>query len=172
MTISDLAAIADVVAALAVVVTLIFLARQVKQANLLARFQARQRMAEQAQHELYQWMEHPDLRDAFLRKTRLTARTQGKLHFFLLAAMRQREWEWLLHRDGIIKGDVHDAYREVIALHLGIPRTRKWWKTVGRVGFDPGFIAEVDAFLADKPLLDYFEEVNRFDDDEETKSKT
>jgi hypothetical protein len=43
------------------------------------------------------------------------------------------------------------AYHEVIALHLGIPRARKSWQTVARIGFDPRFVAEIDAFLAQRP---------------------
>jgi hypothetical protein len=51
----------------------------------------------------------------------------------------------------------------VIALHLGVPRTRRWWQTVGRIGFDAGFVASVDAFLAQRPTTQYFEEIRRFD---------
>src|SRR6185436_12727168 len=114
MTISDLAVIGDLLSSAAVVATLVFLTLQVKQANRLARSQARQRMAEQAQAELYQWMENPDLRDAYLPGAKLSDEMQGKLHFFLLAAMRQREWEWFQFKDGVIRNDVYKAYHEVI----------------------------------------------------------
>jgi hypothetical protein len=46
VTISDLGSIANLVAALSVIATLIYLSRQVKQGNVLARSQARQRMVE------------------------------------------------------------------------------------------------------------------------------
>ena len=51
----------------------------------------------------------------------------------------------------------------MIALHLGIPRTRQWWQTVGRIGFDPAFVAEVDKFLASRPTTTYFEQIRTFD---------
>ena len=63
----------------------------------------------------------------------------------------------------MIKKPVYEAYHEVIALHLGVPRTRRWWQTVGRIGFNPGFVAEVDAFLAKRPTTNHFEEIRRFD---------
>ncbi|HZL96566.1 MAG TPA: hypothetical protein VFB99_23120, partial [Vicinamibacterales bacterium] len=63
----------------------------------------------------------------------------------------------------VIGKDIYQAYHEVIALHLGIPRTRKWWQTVGRIGFNAAFVAEVDSFLERRSLTTYFEDIRRFD---------
>ncbi len=41
----------------------------------------------------------------------------------------------------------------IIALHLGTPRTRHWWNTVGRIGFNPEFVEEVDTFIADRKAV-------------------
>ena len=123
MTLNDISSIANLLAAVGVLITLIYLSRQVRQGNMLAKYQARQRMVEQAQEELYHWSDKPSLRDAFVKNEPLTAREQEEVHYFLLAAMRQREWEWFQFRDGVIKKEVYEAYHEVIALHLGIPRT-------------------------------------------------
>ncbi len=164
MTISDIGSIGNVLAAIAVFVTLIYLSRQVRQANMLAKSQVRQRMVEQTQEEIYQWMNNPDLPECFLPAADLSPAAQAKLHFFLLAAMRQREWEWYQYKDGVIDKAVYQAYHEVISLHLGVPRTRTWWRTVGRVGFHPEFVAEVDGFLAGRPLAEaYFEGIRNFD---------
>jgi hypothetical protein len=163
MTLSDLGSIANLFSAIAVLATLVYLARQVKQGNMLARSQARQRMVEQANAELYVWMDDPALRESFTKAAPLLREEQGKMHYFLLGAMRAREWEWFQFHDGVIKEDVYRAYHEVIALHLGVPRTRHWWSSVGRIGFNPAFVAEVDAFLADKPFLTYFEDILSFD---------
>jgi len=163
MTLNDIGSIANLLAAIGVLITLIYLARQVKQGNLLAKYQARQRMVEQAQEELYHWSTHPELRNSFVKTGSLSAIEQEQLHYFLLAAMRQREWEWFQLNDGVIRKEVYEAYHEVIALHLGVPRTRVWWQTVGRIGFNPRFVADVDAFLAKRPTTDYFERIRSFD---------
>ncbi|MGB3626885.1 MAG: hypothetical protein WA989_13710 [Henriciella sp.] len=164
MTLSDLGSIANLLSAIAVLATLVYLAIQVKQSNRLARSQSRQRMIEQTQQELYQWIDNPDLREAFLSTKTPSPETQSKMHFFLLSALRQREWEWFQYKDGIINEDVYVAYHGVIALHLGIPRTRKWWQTVGRMGFNASFVSEVDAFLQDQPLTEkYYEDIRCFD---------
>lgn len=163
MTLSDLGTIANVFSAIAVVGTLIYLSRQVKQGNLLAKTHARQRMVEQTNEELYRLAGDANLRQCFVKPTELSTEEQGKLHFFLVAAMRQREWEWFQHRDGVIEEDVAKAYFGIIALHLGIARTRDWWSGIGRVGFNPEFVAEVDAFLANRPTTTYFEDMMSFD---------
>ena len=163
MTIGDIGTIANLVSAIAVIGTLIYLSRQVKQGNLLARAHARQRMVEQTNEELYHLANDASLRECFVKPTQLSREEQGKLHFFLIAAMRQREWEWFQCRDGVIDESVARAYFGIIALHLGIQRTRHWWSTVGRIGFNPEFVAEVDCFLADRPTSTYFEDVMSFD---------
>ncbi len=164
MTLNDVASIGNIVAAIAVVFSLIYLSRQVRHANLLARSHVRQRMVEQAHDELYVLMNNPDLREAWLPETKLSAEAQSKLAFFLAAAMRQREWEWYQYKDGLIDRDVYCAYYEVIAFHLGAARTRNWWVTVGRLGFNPEFVAEVDALVEKRPLsYNYFEKIRSFD---------
>ncbi len=164
MTLNDVASIGNIVAAIAVVLSLVYLSRQVRHANLLARSHVRQRMVEQAHNELYVLMNDSDLRESWLPDTKLSGEAQSKLAFFLAAAMRQREWEWFQYKDGLIDQDVYCAYHEVIAFHLGAPRTRNWWAIVGRLGFNAEFVAEVDALLEKSPLTaEYFEMIRNFD---------
>ena len=164
MTLSDVASVGNIIAAIAVVMSLNYLSRQVRHANLIARSNVRQRMVEQAHDELYVLMNNPDLRESWLPDTKLSADAQSKLAFFLAAAMRQREWEWYQYKDGLIDRGVYGAYHQVIGFHLGIARTRNWWVTVGRLGFHPEFVAEVDALLENRPLsYDYFEKIRNFD---------
>jgi hypothetical protein len=171
MTLSEWGVIANVVSAFAVLATLFYLTLQVRQANRLARSQFRQRMVEQGNEELYVWMNDPGLRESFAKTTELTREEQGKMHFFLTAAMRAREWEWFQFRDGVVREDVYRAYHEVIALHLGSARTRHWWRTVGQTGFNPEFVAEVDAFLAGRPFPTYYEDAFTFDAPRKAPSK-
>jgi hypothetical protein len=168
VSLDDIGAIANFLAAVGVLITLIYLSRQVRQGNMLARYQARQRMVEQAHEELYHWAAHPSLRESYVKKEPLSIHEQEEMHYFLVAAMRQREWEWFQFKDGVIKKEVYEAYHEVIALHLGIPRTRRWWQSVGRIGFNRDFVVAVDAFLAKRPTTNYFEDIRAFDTSEPT----
>lgn len=163
MTFSDVGTIANLLSAIAVLGTLIYLSRQLRQGNLLAKAHARQRMVEQTNEELYVLANDANLRECFVKPTELSSDEQGKLHFFLIAAMRQREWEWFQHRDGIIEEDVAKAYFGIVALHLGTARTRHWWSTIGRIGFNPDFVADVDALIAGRSTITYFEDIMSFD---------
>lgn len=163
MTLNDLGIVANVLSAIAVLATLVYLSKQVRQGNLLAKAQARQRMVEQTNDELYTLANDAALRECFVKPTELSPEEQGKLHFFLIAAMRQREWEWFQHKDGVIEESVAKAYFGIIALHLGIARTQHWWATVGRVGFNPEFVREVDALLAGRQPTTYFNDMMSFD---------
>jgi hypothetical protein len=163
MTISDLGSIANLLAAIGVLVTLIYLSRQVRQGNLLAKSQARQRMVEQSGEEIYRWGSDSRLRNCFVKKGALSEEEHEILHCFLTATMRQREWEWFQYKDGVIGKDVYEAYHAVIGIVLGIPRTRNWWRRIGRIGFKPEFIAEVDRLLAQQKMTSYFEEVRLYD---------
>ncbi len=64
MTLSDFGIIANVLSAIAVLATLIYLSRQVTQGNLLAKAQARQRMVEQTNEELYTLANDAALRES------------------------------------------------------------------------------------------------------------
>ena len=46
MTLNDISSVANLLAAIGVLITLIYLSRQVRQGNMLAKYQARQRMVE------------------------------------------------------------------------------------------------------------------------------
>jgi len=163
MTLTDLSIIANFLSPIAVLGTLIYLARQVKLGNQLAIANARERMVVQTNEELYRLMNDANLRDCFLKTDELSQDEQGKLHCFLTAAMRQREWEWFQHRDRLIEESVAKSYFEIIAIHLGIERTRHWWRILGHIGFDPHFVAEVDQLIADRPLTNFWECMTSYD---------
>ena len=159
-----ISAVAQILGVIVVVVTLIYLAEQVRQGNLLARSQARQRMVEHAQDELYSQMADPSITHANVKDGPLTEEEQARLSFFLTAFMRQREWEWFQYHDGVIDEDVYKAYHDVIAIHLGTPRARKWWKVLGRFAFNPDFVTDVDELLVKTEGNTYLRDVRTWDD--------
>jgi len=159
-----ISALAQILGVIVVVITLIYLAAQVRQGNLLAKSQARQRMVEQAETEVYKQMADPSITYANVKDGPLSEEEQAKLALFLIAFMRQREWEWYQFRDGVIEEDVYRAYHEVIAIHVGTERGRKWWKALGRYAFNSAFVAEVDDFLSRTEGSTYLQEMRRWDE--------
>ena len=157
-------AIAQIVGVIVVVITLIYLAAQVRQGNLFARAQARQRMIEQADTELYAQIADPSITYANVKDGPLSEEEQAKLSLFLIAFMRQREWEWFQFQDGVIDEDVYRAYHDVIAIHLGTRRGRKWWTVLGKFAFNSTFVAEVDKLLSERDGSTYLSQMRTWDD--------
>ncbi|NKC01294.1 MAG: hypothetical protein GKR90_22735 [Pseudomonadales bacterium] len=164
MNIQDLGNIGEFIAALAVLVTLVYLSLQVRQGNLLAKSQARQRMVEQAQSELYTQMADPSITYAIVKDGTLTEEEQARLSMFLTAFMRQREWEWYQYHDGVIDTDVYRAYHDVIGIFLSQTRTRKWWTNIGRFAFNESFAGEVDDMLERTQPNSYMSDIRHWDD--------
>ncbi len=157
MTLVELGALGEFVAAIAVLVTLVYLTLQVRQGNGFARAQTRQRMVEQAERELYRLVEDPAIFKCFLKKEPLTEDEKIKLVFWLIASLRQREYEWFQYRDGNIDRETWETYRNVMLTHLTTPRTREWWGSFLSTNFDPEFVAEVNLFIEHDPPTDFFE---------------
>jgi hypothetical protein len=156
-------AIGQILGVIVVVLTLLYVAAQVRQGNRFAKSQARQRMIEQAQHELYGQLADPAITYANVKTAPLSEEEQAKLSLFLIAFMRQREWEWFEYRDGVINEEVYTAYHGVIPIHLGTARGRKWWKVLGRYAFNAQFVAEVDQLLAKSQPSTYLRDMRAWD---------
>ena len=164
MSIQDLGSIGELIAAVAVLITLVYLSVQVRQGNLLAKSQARQRMVEHAQSELFAQINDPSITYAAVKDGPLTEEEQAKLSLFLTAFMRQREWEWFQYQDGVIDREVYQAYHEVIGIFLSPQRTRKWWNSIGRFAFNQSFVEDVDTMLAEIQPSSYLSDMRTWDD--------
>jgi len=125
--------------------------------------QARQRMIEQTESELYAQMADPSITHSNVREGTLSEDEQAKLSLFLINFLRQREWEWFLHQEGVIDSAAFRSYRDVIAIHLGTPRGRKWWKRLGHRAFDPSFVEQVNRVLAESDSSTYLQDMRTWD---------
>jgi hypothetical protein len=157
-------AISQTVGVVVVVFTLIYLAAQVRQGNAFAKLQARQRMIEQSESELYAQMNDPSITYSNVKDGPLSADEQARLSLFLISFLRQREWEWFLFQEGVIDAASFRAYREVVSIHLGTPRGRKWWKVLGHRAFDPGFVEQVNQLLEESGSNSYLRDMRTWDD--------
>jgi hypothetical protein len=156
--------ITQIFGVIVVAVTLVYLAAQVRQGNILAKAQARQTMIECSLNELAAQMADPSITHANVKDGPLTAVEQARLSLFLIAFLRQREWEWFQFQDGVIGEDVYRAYHAVIPIHLGTARGRKWWAILGKYAFDASFVAEVDRQLATTEPSAYLRDIRTWDD--------
>jgi len=155
VTISDLGALGSFLASIAVFITLVYLARQVRQGNILHRMQSRESLMNQDVLTLQLQLADPSITKAFYKEVP-SEDDLLKLHLFLTLFLRQREWEWLLHKDGVFPKELYQAYLEVFPLFFGTERTRNWWNLVGKTAINPDFAAEIDELLEKRPLTTYW----------------
>jgi hypothetical protein len=158
-----ISAIADILGTVVVGITLVYLGAQVRQGNILAKSQARQVMIEEQHTELWAAIGDPSVTMSNIQEGPLTEEEQVRLAYFFIAFLRQREWEWYQFQDGVISKDVYQTYHEVIPIHIGTPRGRKWWATLGKYAFNPQFVAEVDRVLANAPQVSYLHQMRTWD---------
>ena len=152
--------IGELVASAAVVASLIYLGMQVRQSNVLSRAQTRQSMMELANDQIMLFAKDPEICIS-ITKEAPSVQDRVKLHSWLLAAMRAREYEWFAHKDGTIDPGMFLAYSGVSAILLGTERTRKWWSLRPEGEFDPEFSKFVDQMLEGSPLTDYWESIQQ-----------
>ena len=152
MTMTNLAILIQILSSLAVLGTLIYLAIEVKQNTAALHAQTRQSLLSGSQAELFQIIEHPDIHINFIKKSdEISAEEYIRLHGFLTALMRAREFAWLQYHNDIIDEDQWHTEKGVIEVLLTIKRNRTWWEKLGRGFFSPQFVAFVDSLLDGKP---------------------
>jgi hypothetical protein len=156
-----LGAIAELIGAIAVVVSIVYLATQIRLSNTLALTQTRRDMLHAVQQELYKIVDYPEIFDAFHKET-LTREEKIRLNEWLIADLRGREFEWMQHRDGSIDQGTFESYKAAVTVNLGTPRTRNWWQ-VNRPLFDPKFAEFVDSVIRETPLTEFFANLDKWD---------
>ena len=166
MSIEELVALAELIAAIAVVISLLYLAIQVRQSNKLARAHTRERMIIQASDEVYKgFVDDPSILRSLYKSEPLSEEEWIRLSGWLLAAMRQREYEYFQMKGGNIEKEAWEAYRGLITIHLGSKRTRKWWDSWASAPFDPGFCSMVTELLDKQANPNHFENLQRIIED-------
>ena len=155
MTIMELGALGEFISSVVVLATLIYLAVQVRQSNRLSRAQARQTMMQVVQGELYKLMDNPRLIEAMLEEPS-NDQDRARLAMWLTAGLRQREFDWMQYRDGVIDEETYRSYVGVISILLGTDASKRWWRTVGSTAFNPDFVSEVEGLLEHARNTEFF----------------
>jgi hypothetical protein len=164
MTLEQAAYVAEIVGMIVVVVTLLYLAVQVRQGAKLMRSESRQAMLSVVSDQLLSYLDNTDLFDKLASEEKLSPADQLRFSSIWLVSMRLREHEWLRYKDGILDQKTWQSYRQIIRLTLSSTRHRQWWGEMKAV-FDPDFVKAVDTFIADTPASDLWDRKLRGWDD-------
>ena len=157
LTLEQYAYLAEIIGVVIVVVTLLYLAVQVRQGANLLRSESRQALLNNTREHLKGYLDHADLFDRLETEETLSKTDQLRFSALWITNMRLREHEWFQFRDGILDEETWRSYREIIRLTLSSRKHRAWWEEMKGV-FDPTFVNVVDEFVAEMPESDIWDQ--------------
>lgn len=153
MSVQDWGAIGELVSGVAVVITLVYLAVQIRQNTRAMRVQSlhtRHDAINQMYRDMYQTAGMPEL----LWKEQndpesLTPVEKTSLDLRLISYLTTLQSLYYERRLGTLEDDLTISADLIVQVTL-LPRRRKWWREQGRhvVSFTPEFVAHVDAVVA------------------------
>ncbi len=137
-----------------------FLAFEVQQNTTAIQSQTRATVFSGVQEELWKNMEYTDVTLNML-SSRQNLSPEEKVRFdaWMMASMKAREFAWLEFRSGNFDPIQWEQEQIVISLVLGCSRCRDWWKKLGRLGFNPEFVAITDNLIDGTPEVSWAERV-------------
>jgi hypothetical protein len=154
MALDQIAAFAEIIASIAVVASLIYVAVQLRQNTDAIHAQSREAIKTGSLSELFKVMDQPDLMLLITDKETLTPLEQSRLNAYFFASMRAREFSWLQYRNGVIDRSQWQTELLVTQFFLDSKKLRVWWDKVGRAGFSDEYGEFIDALLAKAPATD------------------
>jgi hypothetical protein len=137
------------IANVAVVGGIVFLAVEISQNNELLRSESRQALVANDLLSLTQGVENADVYVKLVSDEKLTAEEQLRLSFIFALDLRNREFEYFQYVNGLLDEETWLAYRHVILINHSEGRGRVWWDQIGREIVDPEFAKLVDDLLVD-----------------------
>jgi len=140
--------------AIAVVVTLFYLALQLRAANAVARSSARQAIS---QMNIDAWSVSIDSRVLSLANTKflsgedLSPDEQGNYNRWIVMRMRFIENAFYQHKEGLLNTDEWIGYRQLVPFLIGVESpAHEFWKLTA-VAFSPSFVNEVQRIVSEDP---------------------
>ena len=130
MTLQDLGDLGDLIGGIAVVITLIYLAAQIRQNTALITAQTVQASVDATQRVLLLRAENAPLR-AVLRKTRkneaLNADDTEMLASYLQASFMNFQARLQHHARGVFDRSINESYELILEDYLNQAYVRRWW---------------------------------------------
>ena len=135
------------IANVAVVGGIVFLAIEIGQNNELLRSESRQTLVANDLLSLTEGVENADVYVKLISNEEMSAEEQIRLSFIFALDLRNREFEYFQYINGLLDEETWLAYRHVILINHSKGRGRVWWNEIGRGIVDPEFAKLVDELL-------------------------
>lgn len=148
-----LAAIGEILGAVAVVVTLGYLSVQIRRSRLAARSQNIHAETEQIQRVM-EMQASENLQEPLEKLStgqELTYRDVTRLEALWLASLASLSDSYRHYKEGLEGGTAWEVKRRMVESTFLTPFARSWWRTAGRHVFESDFVAEVNAIIEKLP---------------------
>ena len=153
-------AYSEVIGAIAVVISLVYLALQIRQNTRAIRGSTLDAITAHMQEELRWSSEMPGVfRKALDDPESLTFEESWQLSEWVTAAFTARQNEFHQFRQGLLDEDVWEASENIIRLLMGMQWVQNWWREYGRKNLARSFVREVES-LAEAPDRDVATELS------------
>ena len=160
---SKWASIAEIVSSVAILITLLYLAIQTGQNADAINSQSRQSLAESAVFEQTIWLQYPELSSLIVDNSiEMTFEQKVQLDSLMLLSFSRREFAFRQYQAGVLNENVWNQETNVISLLLGTERTRSWWNTIGKSGFEEDFTNTVDLLIEGSPYHPYWTDLENW----------
>ena len=153
------------VANVAVVGGIVFLAIEIRQNNELLRSESRQALVANDVASLSANFQNADVFAKLVSDGELSAEDQLRLSFMFAIDLRNREFEYFQYVNGLLDEQTWLAYRHVILINHSAGPGRTWWDEIGRGIVDPEFAGLVDELLLDAEPDDTYSRMATWADD-------
>ena len=145
----------EVIGAIAVVISLVYLAVQIRQNTMAVRGSTLDAITAHMQEELRWSSEMPVVfRKAMEDPAALTYEESWQLSEWVTAAFTARQNEYHQYRQGMLDEEVWEAIENIIRLLMGIAWIREWWQEYGRKQLAQSFVRKVESLgeLSDRDV--------------------
>ncbi|WOJ95546.1 hypothetical protein R0137_09795 [Congregibacter brevis] len=147
-------AIGEVAGGIVVIVTILYLARQIRENSRIAKAESQRALLETAQI----WAPIAttpglvtELRKAVQSYESLDPDSQGRFTFMLYPLINRVESAYRMHQQGMIDEDAYLGWMYALAAFLREPGLSAWWSDLKQV-IGPEFIAALDEILLDEEV--------------------
>ena len=154
MTIQDLGSLGELLAAIATIATLIYLARQIHQNTNQLMGEAIIEINSAERQLVDQLRADESLVNAFVNAlndwSSVSIQDQARVHLYLHPYARWCETCWMLWKRGALDETTYESRKAMTVLILKPSGAREWWNHVKMV-YDPRFVAAIDQALNELP---------------------
>ena len=151
MDIQDLGSIGELIAALATVVTLVYLATQIRQNTNQLKGEAIREINNTEQDLVHRIRDNPEMFSTLMRALidwhGVDAKEQARTHLYLYSYTRWLETCWNLQEQKALDKKIYDSRELFIVGIIGNPKGGRVWWEMWKELYDPDFVAHLDSAL-------------------------